>query len=75
MKRDIFHGKIRKEYYSYILVYMIFFLLLLVGVGALCVCAAIWGMKSNSMEERLFVSGATGHPSISQIREDQACIV
>ena len=56
MKRDIFHGKIRKEYYSYILVYMIFFLLLLVGVGALCVCAAIWGMKSNSMEERLLVA-------------------
>ena len=56
MKRDIFHGKIRKEYYSYILVYMIFFLLLLVGVGTLCVCAAIWGMKSNSMEERLLVA-------------------
>ena len=56
MKRDIFHGKIRKEYYSYILVYMIFFLLLLVGVGALCVCAAIWGMKSNSMGERLLIA-------------------
>ena len=56
MKRDIFHGKIKKEYFSYILVYMIFFLLLLVGVGVLCVCAAIWGMKSNSMEERLLVA-------------------
>lgn len=56
MKRDIFHGKIKKEYFSYILVYMIFFLLLLVGVGVLCVCAAIWGMKSNSMGERLLVA-------------------
>lgn len=57
MKRDIFHGKIKKEYFSYILVYMIFFLLLLVGVCVLCVCAAIWGMKSNSMEERLLIAG------------------
>ena len=56
-KRDIFHGKIRKEYYSYIFVYMFFFLLLLVGVGVLCVCAAIWGMKSNSMGERLLIAG------------------
>lgn len=56
MKRDIFHGKIKKEYFSYILVYMIFFLLLLVSVGVLCVCAAIWGMKSNSMGERLLVA-------------------
>ncbi|MBQ7911730.1 MAG: hypothetical protein IJ363_13215 [Clostridia bacterium] len=56
MKRDIFHGKIKKEYFSYILVYMIFFLLLLVGVGVLCVCAAIWGMKSNSMGERLLIA-------------------
>ena len=56
MKRDIFHGKIKKEYFSYILVYMIFFLLLLVGVGVLCVCAAVWGMRSNSMEERLLVA-------------------
>lgn len=57
MKRDIFHGKIKKEYFSYILVYMIFFLLLLVGVGVLCACAAIWGMKSNSMGERLLIAG------------------
>lgn len=56
MKRDIFHGKIKKEYFSYILVYMIFFLLLLVGVCVLCVCAAIWGMKSNSMGERLLIA-------------------
>ncbi len=56
MKRDIFHGKIKKEYFSYILVYMIFFLLLLVGVGVLCVCAAVWGMKSNSMGERLLIA-------------------
>ena len=56
MKRNIFHGKIKKEYFSYILVYMIFFLLLLVGVGVLCVCAAIWGMRSNSMGERLLIA-------------------
>lgn len=56
MKRDIFHGKIKKEYFSYILVYMIFFLLLLVAVGVLCVCAAIWGMKSDPMGERLLVA-------------------
>lgn len=56
MKRDIFHGKIKKEYYSYILVYLIFFLILLVGVGAVCVCAAVWGMKSNSMGERLLIA-------------------
>ena len=57
MKRDIFHGKIKKEYYSYILIYMIFFLILLVGVGAVCVCAVVWGMKSNSMGERLLIAG------------------
>ena len=56
MKRNIFHGKIKKEYFSYILVYMIFFLLLLVGVGVLCVCAAVWGMRSNSMGERLLIA-------------------
>lgn len=56
MKRDIFHGKIKKEYFSYILVYMTFFLLLLVGVGVLCVCAAVWGMKSNSVGKRLLIA-------------------
>ena len=56
MKKDIFHGKIKKEYFSYILVYMIFFVLLFVGVGALCVYASICGMTTNSYGERLLIA-------------------
>ena len=56
MKKDIFHGKIKKEYFSNILVYMIFFVLLFVGVGALCVYASICGMTTNSYGERLLIA-------------------
>lgn len=56
MKKDIFNGKIKKEYFSYIFVYMIFFVLLFVGVGALCIYASIWGMAGNASEERLLVA-------------------
>lgn len=55
-KKDIFNGKIKKEYFSYILVYMIFFVLLFVGVGALCVYASICGMTTNTYGERLLVA-------------------
>ena len=41
MKKDIFNGKIKKEYFSYILGYMIFFALLFVVGGALCVYAFV----------------------------------
>ncbi len=54
-KKDIFNGKIKKEYFSYILVYMIFFVLLFVGVGALCIYASIWGMTGNPLSERLII--------------------
>ena len=60
MKKDIFHGKIKKEYFSYILVYMIFFVLLFVGVGALCVYASICGMTTNSYGERLLIASFGG---------------
>ena len=56
MKKDIFNGKIKKEYFSYILAYMIFFVLLFVGVGALCVYASIWGMTTNTSGERLLIA-------------------
>ena len=56
LKKDIFKGKIKKEYFSYILVYMIFFVLLFVGVGALCVYASICGMTTNSYGERLLIA-------------------
>ena len=56
MKKDIFHGKIKKEYFSYILVYMIFFVLLFVGAGALCVYASICGMTTNTYGERLLIA-------------------
>ena len=41
MKKDIFKGKIKKEYFSYILGCMIFFMLLFVVGGALCIYAFI----------------------------------
>ena len=41
MKKDIFHGKIKKEYFSYILGCMIFFILLFAVGGALCIYAFI----------------------------------
>lgn len=60
MKKDIFNGKIKKEYFSYILVYMVFFVLLFVGVGALCVYASIWGMTANTSGERLLIASFGG---------------
>ena len=41
MKKDIFKGKIKKEYHSYILGYIIFFLLLFVVGVALCIYAFV----------------------------------
>ena len=41
MKKNIFNGKIKKEYFSYILGCMIFFMLLFVVGGALCIYAFI----------------------------------
>ena len=55
MKKDIFNGKIKKEYFSYILGYMLFFVLLFVGIGILCICASIWGMTTNTSGERLLI--------------------
>ncbi len=59
-KRDIFNGKIKEEYFSYILGYMIFFVVLFVGVGVLAIGAAIWGMSANSLGERIFMGSMGG---------------
>ena len=59
MKKDIFHGKIKKEYFSYILVYMIFITLLIAAIGLLFIYAVIWEMEPNSMGERIVI-GAIG---------------
>lgn len=56
LKKDIFNGKIKKEYFSYIFVYMIFFVMLFVAVGTVCAYASIWGMKTNTSGERLLVA-------------------
>lgn len=56
MKKDIFNGKIKKEYFSYILTYMIFFVALFIGAGILCMYAFLWGMIGNSFEERLLIA-------------------
>ena len=56
MKKDIFHGKIKQEYFSYILGYMIFFVLLFIAIGALCIYASVWGMTTNSSGERLLIA-------------------
>ena len=60
MKKDIFNGKIKKEFYSYILTYMIFFTVLLIGMGALCVYAFVWGMTANPFGERLLIAAFGG---------------
>ena len=52
MKKDIFNGKIKKEYHSYILGYMIFFALLFVVGGALCVYAFVSEGSFNVSGER-----------------------
>ncbi len=59
MKKDIFHGKIKKEYFSYILVYMIFITLLIAAIGLLFIYGVIWEMEPNSMGERIVI-GAIG---------------
>ena len=57
MKKDIFNGKIKKEYYSYILGYMIFFALLLVVGAVLCICAfSLEGSFNVSGERALMVT-------------------
>ena len=56
MKKDIFNGKIKKEYFSYILGYMIFFVLLFIAGGAWCIYASRCGMTTNSSGERLLIA-------------------
>jgi hypothetical protein len=60
LKKDIFHGKIKQEYFSYILGYMIFFVLLFIAIGALCIYASICGMTTNSSGERLLIASFGG---------------
>ena len=56
LKKDIFNGKIKKEYYSYILGCMFFFMLLFVVGGALCIFAFVSEGSFNVSGERvLFV--------------------
>ena len=52
MKKDIFNGKIKKEYYSYILGYIIFFLLLFVVGVSLCIYAFVLEGSFNVSGER-----------------------
>lgn len=42
MKKDIFHGKIKKEYFSYILIHLIFVALLMFVVGGMVLGVGIW---------------------------------
>lgn len=53
-KKDIFNGKIKKEYFSYILGYMIFFALLFVIGGALCIYAFVWGTSGERVLITMF---------------------
>lgn len=55
LKKDIFNGKIKKEYYSYILGCMIFFALLFVVGGALCICAFVSEGSFNVSGERVLL--------------------
>ena len=56
MKKDIFRGKIKKEFVSYIFGCMIFTALFFAGIGVLCLCTSVWGMAPNSCGERLLVA-------------------
>lgn len=56
MKKDIFNGKIKKEYFSYILAYMIFFLLLFVVGGALCIYVLVSEGSFNVSGERFLLA-------------------
>lgn len=42
MKKDIFHGKIKKEYFSYILFYIIFIALLYFVAGGMALYVGLW---------------------------------
>ena len=42
MKKDIFHGKIKKEYFSYILFCIIFIALLMFVVGGMALGVGLW---------------------------------
>ena len=42
MKKDIFHGKIKKEYFSYILFNIIFIALLMFVVGGMALGVGLW---------------------------------
>ena len=56
LKKDIFKGKIKKEYYSHILGYIIFFLLLFVVGGALCIFAFALEGSFNVSGKRLLLA-------------------
>ena len=56
MKKDIFKGKLKKEYFSYILGCMIFFMLLFVVGGALCIYAFVLEGTFNVSGNRLLLA-------------------
>lgn len=56
LKKDIFKGKIKKEYYSYILGYIIFFLLLFVVGLSLCIYAFVLEGSFNVSGERFLLA-------------------
>jgi hypothetical protein len=49
LKKDIFNGKIKKEYFSYILVRTILFFLLFAGTGGMCIYASFRLVASGFM--------------------------
>lgn len=55
-RKDIFNGKVKKEYFSYILGYMIFFSLLFVVGVALCIYAFVSEGTFNVSGERLLLA-------------------
>lgn len=59
-KNDIFNGKVKKEYYSYILGYMIFFFLLFVALGVLFIYGCVCCMTTNTLGERLLIAALGG---------------
>ena len=56
MKKDIFKGKIKKEYFSYILGCTIFFVLLFIVGGALCIYAFVLEGSFNVSGKRLLLA-------------------
>ncbi len=53
-KKDIFNGKIKKEYFSYILIYMIFIALLILVAGVMILGVGLWA-NAGSVHAIIFM--------------------